>query len=317
MNGFTIATYGEGVMCRPLLSPNISTIQRAGWNAMILGLFHISPSGDIGFNDLAIVTAAADGSSYVGDPAWPGQLATLMTAGGSNTLQTMLASIGGGGVSDFRNVQSIYQGHGNSFTGTALQANFRIFRATFPTISLIDMDVEDGYDQASFVAFCQMLIELGYGITFCPYVPWKMDFWTGSLAALNASNPGAVKSWNLQCYGGGNGNDPDAWAQAITAAIPGFDTTGFIVAGDWSRTLAKPTSDPDSWFWEGNCPAAMQALFSSLKTKASVGGGFVWTLDEIFAYAGNQKQKPDPESCGSVGVQDYVRAIVDGLGERL
>lgn len=309
MSSLTIAAYGEGIMYPPTLAPNIVAIQQAGWNTVILGLFHISSTGDIGFNNESIVS----GGQYVGDAAWPGQLQTLMAGGSNNGLRMLLASIGGGGVSDFANVQAIYQANGNSFVGTALQTNFRTFHTTFPGIAAIDMDVEEGYDQDSFVAFCQMLIEIGFGITFCPYASWEMDFWTGSLAALNSSHPGAVKWWNLQCYDGGSGNDPATWAQAIATAIPGFDTTGFIVAGDWSRNLAKPQPDPSTWYWQGDCPSAMQSLFASIRGEASVGGGFVWTLDQILGYATDQQSKPDPASCGAVGMSDYVTAITDGL----
>ena len=155
----------------------------------------------------------------------------------------------------------------------------------------------------------QMLAQIGFGLTFCPYAPWEMNFWTGSLSALNQSNPGAVKWWNLQCYDGGNGNDPQTWATAITAAIPGFNTAGFIVAGDWSRNLAKPYSNPATWFWQGDCPPAVNALLSTFQGEASVGGGFIWTIDQIVNYAADEKQKADPNSCGNVGMQTYVAAM--------
>lgn len=304
-----IAAYGEGIMYPPNLSPNIAAIQGAGWTSIILGLFHISATGDIGFNNSAIIS----GGQYVGDASWPAQLQQLMQPGSGNTITTLLASVGGGGVSDFANVQSIYEANGNSFAGTALQTNFKAFYTSFPLIRLIDMDVEDNYDQPSFTAFCQMLAQIGFGITFCPYATWEMGFWTGSLAALNTSNPGAVKWWNLQCYDGGGGNSPKVWADAITHAIPGFDTTGFILAGDWSRNLAQPQKDPSTWFWQGDCPPAVQSLMASFSGQACVGGGFIWTIDQILDYAAQQQKKADPAPCGTVTMSNYVAAIAAGL----
>ena len=308
MTSRNVAAYGEGVMYPPNLKPNISAIQTAGWTSVIVSLFHVSSTGDVGLND----TQLFSGGQYVGSSAWPGELKQLMGKG--STITTLLGSIGGGGVSDFANIQTIYDNNNNSFAGTPLQKNFQSFFSTLPTITLIDMDVEDNYDQASFVAFCQMLIDIGFGITFCPYASWETSFWTGSLKQLNQSNPGAVKWWNLQCYDGGQGNDPQTWATAITSAIPGFDTTGFILAGDWSRNLAEPNKNPSSWFWQGDCPPAMQTLMSSFKSETCVGGGFVWTIDQILDYAAQQKKKPDPQPCGNAGMSDYVAAITNGLG---
>jgi len=309
MANIQIAAYGEGVMYPPYLTPNLAAIQTAGWTTVILGLFHISATGDIGFNDTAIIT----GGAYVGDTSWPGLLSQLIQTGGPSTITTLLASIGGGGVGDFTNIQNIYQNNGNSFAGTALQRNWQVFYKMFPMIGIIDMDVENTYDQTSFVAFCQMLGQIGFGITFCPYASWEMPFWTGSLQALNASNPGLVKWWNLQCYDGGGGNSPQSWANAITQVIPTFNTSGFIVAGDWSRNLAKPTKDPATWYWQGDCPPAVQSLMSSFKNQTCVGGGFIWTIDQILGYAASEQQKPDPQPCGNVAMSDYVKAIASGL----
>lgn len=309
MSSLNVAAYGEGVMYPPNLSANISAIQTAGWTSVIVSLFHVNTSGDIYINDTKIFT----GGKYIGSPDWPGQLQQLLQGQGS-TIATLLASIGGGGVSDYASIQTIYLNNNKSFDGTPLQANFQTFFSTFPTVTLIDMDVEETYDQDSFVAFCQMLIKIGFGITFCPYATWEMDFWTGSLANLNQSNPNAVKWWNLQCYDGGGGNDPQSWADGISSAIPGFITADFILAGDWSRNLAEPNQNPSSWYWQGDCPPAMQTLMSSFAKEPCVGGGFIWTIDQILDYAADQKKKADPQPCGNVVMKDYVAAINNGLG---
>lgn len=288
MSKFNFAVYAEGCMypASPAVKATITQLQASGFTAPILSLFHIgrdyqiSPTqimGDIYFNDTLIISQGR----YVGDPAWPAMINAML----GGTVKQVCASIGGGGVMDYETLQKIYADNGKSFDNTNLMANFQCFRKTFPAIGLIDMDCEETYDTRSFVAFCQMLAGMGFGITFCPYT--YMSFWMEALAALNKSHPGAVKWWNLQCYDGGQGNDPADWANAITRAIPGFPTAGYILAGDW-------TNDK---------PAGVQALMRTFKGESCVGGGFIWTLDQIVA-AGDS-------------MTAYVDAISVGLGNLL
>jgi hypothetical protein len=307
MKSLNVAAYGLGMMYTSL-STYGQAIQTAGWNSVILAMLHPHEKGNIYFGNTEIITQ--DGK-YIGRSDWPDQLQKLLKGAGS-TITHLLACIGGAGVGDFANIKAIYQAHNNSFEGTDLQKNFQTLHTKFPMITLLDMDVEETYDVVSFVAFCQMLIKIGFGITFCPYT--YQDFWTGSLQKLNQSNPGAVKWWNLQLYDGGTGNDPQQWATAISNAIPGFNTTGFIVGGDWSRNLAKVGSDPKFWHWQGDCPPAVESLMKSIAKEPCVGGGFIWTIDQILNYAADQKEKPDPQPCGNVGMPNYVAAITQGLG---
>jgi hypothetical protein len=305
----TIAAFGLGEVCPPNLAKNMSAIQKAGWTTVIVSLFHIDASGNLGIND----TMITNNGNYTGNPDWPGQLQQLLKGPGT-TITTLEASIGGWDVQDFANVKTIYQKNKKSFDRTLLQKTFKTFFDKFPAIRLIDMDMENTYDQASFVAFCQMLIKIGFGITFCPYDQAQQSFWANSLAALNKSNPGAVKWWNLQCYAGGVGNDPKNWADAISKAIPGFNTKGFILASDWSRNLAQPDKNPSTWYWEGDCPPAVQQLLARYAKEPSVSGAFLWNIDQILNYAADQKKKPDPQSCGVVGMTDYVAAMKKALG---
>ena len=318
-----IAAYGLGEVYPPNLDKNMSALQTAGWTTIIVGLFHIDGPNNVGpahkpvdaagnlyVNDTKII----DNNQYIGSADWPNQLQQLIKGPGS-TVTTLAASIGGWGVEDFANVKSIYEGNNNSFVGTLLEKTFNTFYTKFPVIRLIDMDTENTYDQPSFVAFCQMLIKIGFGITFCPYDQGQQAFWTGSLEALNKSNPGAVKWWNLQCYAGGGPpdlNDPQAWADGICDAIPGFNTTNFILCSDWSRNLAQP--DPSTWQWEGDCPLAMQTLIESFAREKCVAGAFLWNIDQILNYATDQKKLPDPKPCGNVGITDYLAALKKGLG---
>ena len=66
------------------------------------------------------------------------------------------ASFGGGSpVVDFTTIKTIFEANNNSFKGTALETNMQLVSETFKEIDGIDMDCEDMYDPASFVAFCE------------------------------------------------------------------------------------------------------------------------------------------------------------------
>jgi hypothetical protein len=86
-----------------------------------------------------------------------------------------------------------------------------------------------------------------------------------------------VKWWNLQCYAGGGGNDPQTWANAITAQIPGFSTDKYVLAGDWARLY-----DPSEKFWGGgDCPSEVTKKISDFSKAACFGGAFIWNMDQI------------------------------------
>jgi hypothetical protein len=281
MNTPNIALYAGGPLGPSEISQNLAATQKAGWTTIILGLFHIGRPditgqnyGDIIFND----SMAISQGKYVADSSWPNSVAELKQAGSS--VKKIYASIGGGlGVEDFQTIQKIYQSNGNSFSGTMLETNLQEFRQTFPAIDGIDMDCEDNYDQLSFVAFCEMVIGLGFAITFCPFASWEMSFWTASLAQIEKQHSGAVKWWNLQCYDGGLGNDPKNWADAITQAIPTFPTNEFILASDWTE----------------DSPSEVTTLLANFSGEACLGGGFIWDMDGILN--------------GASSMADYVGAI--------
>ena len=261
-----IAVYAGGPLGPDAIAANFLGTQSAGWTTIILGLFHIGRPdipgqayGDIIFGGAPMVIH--EGQWMLPNDDWPQALSQLKSGG---SISRIYASFGGGGpVYDYTTLQKIYAMNGNSFAGTQLEANFRLFRSAFPAIDGIDLDCEDLYDPASFVAFCEMLADIGFSLTFCPYT--NPIFWAQALASLNVSRPGAVKWWNLQCYAGGYGQDPAAWAAQIAASVPGFDTDGFILAGDWTNDGL----------------GGVEALIAGLSKEPCLGGGFLWNLDGV------------------------------------
>lgn len=292
------------------VDPLYDSTKKAGWTTIILGLLHIGYPPDwveaeIFFNDPPSIIK--DGA-YRADPAWPAKIAQLKQ---NSPITQIYASFGGGDpVVDFKTIKTIYEKNNNSFNGTMLQRNLQVFRKTFPAIDGIDMDCEETYDQPSFVAFCQMLIGMGFSITFCSafYSDFYINFWVGSLSEIEKSHKGAVKWWNLQCYAGGSGNDPQTWANAIAARIPGFSAEKFILASDWARFY-----DPTSRVWGGHCPPAVKQQISQFCKEACFGGAFIWNMASIV-----DTQKRDPGQCMNkdgwpVGMTDYVQAIQEAV----
>lgn len=294
MSPLHVATYALGCLYPSpgLRQPVVQTIhqlQRSGFTTVHLGMFHIGRNynaypaqvmGDLYLNNVQVFSQG----DYVGHPRWPELMGAL--TGGS--LVRVCASVGGAGpVLDFQTIKRIHEENGGSLAGSNLEKSFAALKAAVPSISNIDMDCEETYDLPSFIAFCKMLMGLGFGVTFCPYS--NASFWAQSLAALNADNPGGVKGWNLQCYCGGVGNDPALWASRIENLIPAFDSNGFIVAGDWTD----------------HSPARLELLLGSFKGKPCVGGAFVWELDSMLS-----KSPTDPLGL----MKAYVHAVQAGLG---
>jgi hypothetical protein len=290
MAALNIGAYALGVLGPGNIAQNLGPIRQAGWTTINLGLFHIGRPdisgqqwGDIIFNSPDKVVS---GGKYVYSPDWPNQLAQLKQGG---SVTHLFASVGGGWpVEDFATIAKIYRNNGNSFAGTALQQNFATLRKTIPALDGVDMDCEDYYDPPSFLAFCQMLVEMGFALSFCPYT--EQSFWVQALVKLQSQYPGKVRWWNLQTYDGGAGNDPQQWAQAINAALPGFVTQGYIFG----------SSEAGSG---GNCPSDVQDTLSGFAGEPALGGGFIWNLDQVIQPNG---------ACPGATQTDYVKAIIAG-----
>lgn len=292
-------------------------VRNEGFSTIIIDMFHIgNPAvkagtqlGDIIFNgDDPLVIR--DGK-YVAASDWPGHIAELKAPGSKVT--KLYACFGGAPpwVHDFQTIQTIYNDNNNSFSGTQLEKNCEVFRATFPAIDGIDMDCEETYDLPSFVAFSKMLAGMGFNLTFCPYDTNQMNFWTTALVQIEQAYPDVVKWWNLQCYDGGGGNNPQDWSDAIAKAAPGRQTQGYILAGDWVRFYDP---DPNWKSWRGDCPNAIEQMFSGFAKQACVGGGFLWSLDLI---NDSESRAGSGNGCGGANpiyATDYIEAVKQGLG---
>ncbi len=259
------------------VATTVSQLKNSGFTAAMLCQFHIYLNGDIHFNDAKIIS----NGNYIGAPAWPDLINGIMV---ESSIKKIGASIGPA----FKPIFDIYVKNNNSFENTPIKSNFTELLKQFPSISFIDLDCEDDYVQPkAFNAFCAMLIEIGFSLTFCPYT--EISFWVSALEYVETNYPGKVLWWNLQCYSGGYGNRDlayfDQWSKAISIALPHFSTDRFILAGD-------STSDT---------PSEVEAMMKDLSASASFGGGFIWTFDHIIE--ANSKN-PIPQE------QAYSNAII-------
>ena len=286
----TSAVYCGG----PLYSGGNSVIddfKGSGFTTVVAWAVHIESNGDLVYNNPKIVSNGA----YIGEGNWPAQLASLKE--GSTSVNRLIFSIGGWGVQDFPNIQKLIREQGTG-PDSILYKNFKALKDTIPGIDAIDLDDETLYDQATTVAFSKMLHDLGYEVTFCPYV--STQFWVDCLYELNSQTPGLVTAFNLQCYAGGGGNNPQTWISAIQEKMgTGFNAKGFVFPGLWCRNGQNCES--------GDCP---DAIYTQLENWSPTGiqGGFIWLYDDI------ESCKNSGVCSGAMNSAAYAQAITDALG---
>ncbi|MCP3167765.1 PKD domain-containing protein [Myxococcus qinghaiensis] len=253
------AVYGGG----PFYSGGTAVmddLRASGFTTIILWSFHIEDNGDLVYNDIPVVRNGA----YIGDAAWPTRLATLKTA--PTSVNRIEVSIGAWSVPDFERMARLVNGTAagcgttlvcGTGTNSILYRNFQALK-TATRADAVNFDDESAYDLAPTTTFGQMLIGLGYKITFAPYT--QQTFWRN----LKDNLGGSVDKIYLQVYDGGAGNNPASWNTAMGMTVdPGL----------WSRHGTGCTS--------GDSPASVQSRMSGWKTSAGIRGGFMWLYDDI------------------------------------
>lgn len=270
----------------------INDLKNSGFTTVVAWAVHVNTEGGLIYNDPQIV----ENGKYIGNPEWPAQLESLKL--GSTSVNRLIFSIGGWATSDFANIQSLINKYGIGDTNPLYQS-FKVLKETIPSIDAIDFDDESLYDQKTTVSFALMLQSLGYEVTFCPYT--NMSFWIDCLRTLSAEAPGLVTAFNLQCYAGGAGNNPQNWVNAIQAEMgDGFNAKDFVYPGLWCRHGEDCS--------QGDCPDSVESKIAAWSTSINrLSGGFVWLYSDI-------------QSCASSGVcsagmstADYADAVKSGI----
>jgi hypothetical protein len=263
------AVYGGG----PFYSGGqavMDTLRSSGFTTVVLWAIHVrDDTGDLWLNDIRIV---ADGQ-YVGDPAWPAELATLKQA--PTSVNRVEVSVGSAGPNDWGSIATLIARDGTG-ADTVLARNFQVLR-TITGADAINDDDEQAYDVTTTTAFAGMVIAQGYHFTFVPYT--NVSFWRSVKNNLGD----AVDRVYLQDYAGGTGNSPATWAQQLGMPVdPGL----------WSRHGTGCTS--------GDTPASVESQMHSWATSAGIQGGFLWLYDDMLA-------------CPSQGTPaQYAAAVNDG-----
>lgn len=217
-------------------SSSVSNLQSSGWTTLILFALSVQPNGDITYGGQTLVT----GGQYVGDPNWAANIFALKTA--PTTVYRYEVCVGGWGDGSFANIENLVNSQGTG-PGSVLYENFLALRNAVTGIDAINDDDEETYDLNSSTAFGEMLGGMGFKFTFAPYT--NQGFWVNL-----KNNLGSICDViYLQCYSGGEGNDPASWE----SAFGGFHVT----PGEESNYHS-------------------QSQFTSWQSSAGITGGFFW-----------------------------------------
>lgn len=275
------------------LPATIADLKASGFTTVVeWGLQLSAATSGPTVGDLRLNEVIVSNGNYVGDPSWPAALASLKE--GTTSVNRLLFSVLGYGGGTFPTIQWLIQQQGTG-PDSILYRNFAALKQAIPTIDGIDFDDETLFDQDTTVRFALMLGQLGYSITFCPF--GNTGFWVGCLAEIEAQAPGLVTGFNLQCYSGGTGQDPQVWAEQISQRLgwPGQRGAAYVIPGLW----CGHGDGCDQGSWPNN-------VFDHFKGWAPLGiqGGFIWLYDDIQKCQG---------SSGS-GSKAYAGAIAAGLG---
>jgi hypothetical protein len=220
----------------------VSNLLAAQYSAVILWSLHVNSSGDLIMNNTQIVS---NGVYAEAQPMYlPVRLAKLYQKGIS-----VIFSVGAGGTNDFTNIQNLIKQYGTG-SGNPLYKNFAALKSAMVAaggnIDAIDFDNEDNLQAQVMVDFSTMLSNIGYSsVTFCPYS--SLGVWQDTLKQLvKLFGADFVSAMHLQCYSGGEYNDPQPWGQMISEEgsnallIPGLATNQAYPGPWWQNSTQQP-----------------------------------------------------------------------------
>lgn len=233
----------------------MNTLRASGYTTVMLWTIHVdATTGNLIYNDQLVVSNGV----YVGNSAWPAQLATLKAGPTSvNRIEWSVGSAPSGG-NDFANILALINNYGTNSTSILYQ-NFLALK-TATGADAISYDDETQYDVTTSVEFGQMLASIGYKVTLCPYT--DASFWQ---SVYNQLGSNLVDRVYLQCYAGGAGNDPDTWNSYFSGLK--------VIPGMWGIA-----SDPS-----GSTASQVQTQMTAWRAADGIPGGFMWLYDNIAA----------------------------------
>lgn len=219
-----------------------SKLKNSGFNTAILFVVDVAANGDLNYNGNHLIIT---NGVYIGDAGWPARLAALRVA--PTSITRIEVCTGGAGAQSWNNIKTLIAAQGTN-TDSILYKNFLTLKNTLG-IDAICNDDEVAYDSASAIKFNRMITSLGMKNTLCPY--GTQTYWQSIF------NNSAIDAIYLQCYDGGQYNDPATW----NGYFGGFK----VAPGDWSNDgLATVATKFNTW-------------------SPIINGGFIWQFEFISA----------------------------------
>ena len=207
-------------------NPTMAVDKASGFTTLITFAMHVNSDGT-----LIIGGVACTNGVYVGPTNWGSLVATLKTA--PTTVTRYEVAIGGWEDTSFVNIESAINSQGTG-PNSILYKNFLALKKAVPGIDAINDDDELNYDLKSSTNFANLLGKLGYKFTMVPYQ--NQSFWVS--LKNDITNCDYIY---LQCYEGGEYNDPGQWDEA-------FGNGTVVIPGQESNTAT--TTNWHNWFLE-------------------------------------------------------------------
>ncbi len=215
-----------------LTTSQINGLRASGFNTMILFTMSVSANGDFTYNGGQTICS---GGTYVGPSNWGSLLTQCRTA--PSGIKRIEMCIGGWGDTSWANIQSLIAANGTNST-TVLYQNLVALKNALG-VEAIDSDDESAYDSGSAIKFGLMCGSVGLKLTLCPYT--NPSYWQAVKSGLG----GICDKIYLQCYDGGQFDDPATWNTYFGGmkVIPGYwdserDTTFLTKMQSWSSAGA-------------------------------------------------------------------------------
>ena len=252
----------------------IAELVDSKFTEIIVWSVHIDASGTLNLN---MEFPLCEGGVYVGGkthPSFAGDLDRLHAAG----KRQITLGIGAAGSPAFNSIKDLIQKEGTG-ANSILRKNFSALREALPAVSTIDLNDEVTYDADSMTKFSVLLADLGFQVSLCPYR--NPSVWQTVARDVNNQHPGAIRAVNLQCYGGGRGNNPGTWT------FPGIP----VYPGVWAKGV-----DASGWGVGEETTSSTTQRYAGWKKAVQTQGGFLWLYDEIQGKTGT-----------------FADAILDGL----
>jgi hypothetical protein len=316
------------------LQQHVTDIQGSGLTTVILAMLHIGDPemlhpadpkkdtktmelGDLIYNDYPANLIVRGGKfnpknhnpdSNSAIAKWPEQIARLKQQG---SVSSVFMTIGSPPDywPDFGTIEKMFK----EGKADLLKQNIVALKEAFTiggrcAIDGFDIDCEETYtvDKKTIVEFCEMVFDLGFKVTFCPYD--NMTWWQDCMKALWNGRDGCDRDklswWNLQCYSGGstNRNNLQPWIDALSEVVGPDGGAAYLVPG------LAPAGEDDVG-GDVHCPSGFKTIAAGWNNP-KLGGMFLWRYDPL-ALAKNQGLCD-----GQNNLKNYVKAINEGLSKK-